>query len=193
MRSGEHMKILYPRDLCEIDWSYGPLFFLAGPIKGGGDWQFSAASEIQKLIKHFYVADPHRPDIMSSLWRRPEKGEPHFDCNTTWERHYMKLAATCNGCIIFWLPCESERFPRKGGPYARDTYGELGAWRTHLSYNPSWRVVFGAEENFPGLKVFKKNLFEDMGKVLPVYSTLQDTVAAAVKLAATSPQVLAHT
>lgn len=178
------MKVILPNDLCEINWTYGPLFFLAGPIKGGKDWQFGAMFRISERIEHFYVANPCRYEPGDPLRCNVEKGEPLFQNQTEWERHYLKLAATRRGCIIFWLPCESEEFPRTDRqPYARDTYGELGSWRTHLSYNPNWKVVFGAEEGFPGLSVFKKNLFADVGRVVPVYSTLEQTVTAAVQLA----------
>lgn len=104
-----------------------------------------------------------------------------FKRQTNWERYYLEHASQ-RGCIIFWLGCEDKNNPRTdGGPYGRDTYGEQGAWRVHLKYNPSLRVVIGAEPEFSGLSVIKCNLDEELGYDFPIYSSMEETVKAAVR------------
>jgi len=107
--------------------------------------------------------------------------EDYFDRQLTWERYYLDLAAT-TGCLIFWLPSESQVNPRIGSdPYAMDTRGELGEWRGQLMHNPSLRVVVGADRGFPGLSQIQRNFSLATKSVFPIYETLAETVAAAVK------------
>jgi hypothetical protein len=167
---GEHMKILLPKTLYTIDPSYGPLFFLAGPIRGGGDWQATAVEEIGKCLSKFYAVLPCRYEDTHPLMQMRLSGdEGYFARQLTWERHYLSLAAVL-GCIIFWLPCEGREHPRIGGePYAMDTRGELGEWRGALMHGPSLRVVVGAERNFPGLSQIERNFNLALEREFPIY------------------------
>ena len=52
------MKIILPKTLCELDPTYGPLFFLAGPVRGGDDWQAKCCELIKDNLPNFYAALP---------------------------------------------------------------------------------------------------------------------------------------
>lgn len=177
-----HMRIVLPKTLCEVDPNHGPLFFLAGPGRGGGDWQFECCRESLKHLPNFYAALPCRYLPTHPLLTFHSPGvENYFDRQLTWERYYLELAGT-SGCIIFWLPYEDTADPRIGSePYAMDTRGELGEWRGRLIYDRNLRVVVGAEKDFPGLSQIERNFRQALKLEFPIYSTLADTVAAAVK------------
>ena len=88
------------------------------------------------------------------------------------------------GCLIFWLPCESKIYPRTGGePYAMDTRGELGEWRGRLMNDPDLRIVIGAEPGFPGLSQISRNFSLATKSDFPIYGSLAETIAAAIKMA----------
>jgi len=176
------MRIILPKTLCDIDPDYGPFFFLAGPVRGGGDWHVQCCEEIRKHVPHFYAALPCRyaADHPLMPFRLGGK-EGHFAHQLSWERHYLALAAT-SGCLIFWLACESKTEPRTdGNPFAMDTRGELGEWRGRMMSDRNLRVVLGAESGFPGLDQIRRNFDEALGdSEFVIYPTLAETVAAAV-------------
>ncbi len=176
------MRILLPKMRCEIERNYGPFFFLAGPVRGGNNWQVDACAEIGKHVARFYAAVPCREHQVLSLSQYRVAGTGlDFDRQLTWERYYLRQAGQ-EGCVIFWLPRESKIDPRGGDePYAMNTRGELGEWRAHLMYNPNMRVVVGAEPGFYGLSEIKRNFNLALGHDFPVHDTLSDTVAAAMK------------
>lgn len=183
------MKIIVPNTLVEIDPLYGPLFFLAGPVRGGEDWQKKAVEELQRYLKQFYVAIPyyHHSREHFPLLERKEPGiEGRFKRQLNWERHYIDLASK-NGCLIFWLPEESKINPRlpDEGPYATDTRGEIARASVELKYNPKNRVVAGAEKDFYSLSQIQRNFALDQGFIddtkFPFYETLPLTIAAAIE------------
>lgn len=179
------MNVILPQTLVStevFDGNY--LFFLAGPVQGGEDWQLRAYRLILNRIQNFHAIIPCRYKEPHPLVYRREGGiESHFVRQTTWERHYLNMASE-RGCILFWLPCESKSEPRKDGqPYARDTYGELGEWRGRKMYNPGIRLVVGAEKDFPGLSQITQNFREALGPMFRIHSTLEETVEAAIMLA----------
>ena len=178
------MKVILPNQLVEIDLSYGPLFFLAGPIAGGGDWQKNCYEEIRRHIEKFFVAIPCRYKENHPLRKFEEKGRGEtFERQLVWERHYLNVAARV-GCIIFWLPVESKTTPRKDGlPYAMDTRGEIGEWRGRMMHNREIRLVMGAEAGFPGLSQIKRNFNGALCSEFPIYQTLRETVKRAVEKA----------
>jgi hypothetical protein len=183
------MKIVLPKTECRIDPTYGPLFYLAGPVRGGDDWQKKCCEEIQKIQPHFYAAIPyyHTREVYFPLMDQAIEGVPDaFLSQLNWERHYMDYAAAKEkGCIIFWLPEESKVNPRPpgSGPYAMDTRGELGEWRGRMIYDQTIRVVVGAEEGFPGLSQIKRNFDAALDRDFPIFPTLKETVEAALILA----------
>lgn len=176
------MKIIQAKSLCEVDFSYGPLFFFGGPIKGGGDWQYRGCLELQKHLEHFYAVIPNRYTEEHPLLRFAMPIKELFPRQTKGERHYLEIAATCGGCVIFWLECESKEQPRTDkNPYARDTYGEVGEWRGRLMHDPNLSVVVGAQKEFPGLDVIQQNFNYALKTQFPIYATLEETVEAAVQ------------
>lgn len=183
------MKVLIPKTYVEIDPDYGPLFFLAGPVRGGGDWQKDAVEEILKHLGRFYVAIPYYYNTQDDypLMCMCEKGkEDHFARQLNWERYYIDLAQQ-QGCLIFWLPEEDTTNPRlpEEGPYASDTRGEIARASVELKYNPGNRLVVGAEPKFPGLSQMQRNFSLDQGlqgdAKWPFCASLEETVALAVR------------
>ncbi|TSC54782.1 MAG: hypothetical protein LiPW30_248 [Parcubacteria group bacterium LiPW_30] len=155
------MKIILPKEHVGL-FDYGdlPLFFLAGPVLGGGDWQYTMCGEIRSQLgeRDFLVAIPCRYGQAHFLRNFRVSGKTGvYEHQLDWERHYLHLAST-HGCIIFWLPEESKVNPRNDGlSYAMDTRGELGEWRGRLINDHFLRIVIGGEKGFPGLDVIERN------------------------------------
>jgi hypothetical protein len=105
-----------------------------------------------------------------------------FERQTDWEGYYLEHASQ-KGCIIFWLACEDKENPRTDGePYGRDTYGELAGYGWgRFKYEPNIHVVVGAEPGYHGLSVIKRNFSNKFGGDFPIYSTMEETVKAAVR------------
>lgn len=176
-----------------------PTFFLAGPIRGGGDWQVKAIEFLYSRTPNAYIFCPCRyaedhPLRKRSVLERLEiihnsvRRVSNFPNQTMWERRYMAEAAR-DGCLIFWLAAEDVASPREDGCYARDTRRELGEWMTRmeLSLRPlspisSPRVVFGIDEAFPGRKQIETN-FSDQLPGCVISRTLEETLELAVVLA----------
>jgi hypothetical protein len=175
------MKVIVPKTLVPIG-NHGPIFFLAGPVRGGGDWQRECCEEIRRHVPNFYVAIPyyHHAEETYPLMAQAEPGQQGvFERQLNWEWHYLDLAAR-DGCVIFWLPEESKVKPRSSGAYATDTRGEIARWSVERKYNPHYRVVVGAEPGFPSLSQIQRNWNRDQGREEPFPTTLAETVRAAV-------------
>ncbi|MES2214241.1 MAG: hypothetical protein V4465_02520 [Patescibacteria group bacterium] len=162
------------------------LFFLLGPIQGGGNWQERACAILDVLTPEATIAVPCRWESDHPLKSRFAKGaRPNdFSDQTTWERYYLEEAARSdkNGCILAWLPCEDPFNPRSDGqPYARDSYGEIGEWRGRMMSAKHTRFVMGAEERFPGLSVMQKNWNAALKMDFVIFPTLEETVRQAVE------------
>lgn len=174
------IKILVPKE-HNPQMVQMPTYFLAGPVKGGGNWQFKAIQELQKHLQDFYVAVPFRILPGEPFYEFVDKGTGEdFPRQTLWERHFLSEASQF-GSIIFWLPCEDRSNPRPGGDYARDTRGELGEWRGRMIGDSRLKVVVGAEAGFPGLSQIKANFDDALGEDFVIYPTLEDTVKMAVQ------------
>lgn len=163
-----------------------PLYFLAGPIAGGDDWQMKLTDMLVKNVGDCIVVNPSRYGPKHPLYRFRLNGTHEFPSQTLWERHYLRKAGfewPGRGCIIFWLPGESERHPRTdGNPYAVDTRGELGEWRGHLMYNPAQvRLVIGAEPDFPALRTIKRNFDAALGRNYTIYDSMRAVVDCAAR------------
>lgn len=200
----QKINLILPKMGFEIDFNEGNrLYFLSGPISGGGEWQTMAIKMISELDPGCYVACPHGYDTSHWIFKthvhfavENKDNVIEFPNQTLWERYHLERASYY-GSIIFWLPCENENNPRKNGPYAQDTYGELGSWRVKAS-NPHVfsfergkmrrhfhrvNLVIGAESGFPGLKTIQKNFDAEFGRPYLIHSTLKETVENAVALA----------
>jgi hypothetical protein len=164
-----------------------PVYFLAGPILGAEDWQAKAFHFLNDGSGYAFVVNPRRYDEDDPLRLYEMEGEKDtFPHQTAWEGHYLELAGETaeHGCVIFWLSCESKTRPRADGqPYAMDTRGELGEWRWRKKSNPALRMVMGAEQDFPGLRTIRRNTDRVLGPDFPIYTTLEETLAAARTLA----------
>ena len=173
------------------DAAHGPLFFLAGPLGGGSDWQSDMCAALLQCVPAGFTAvlpygledrpatDPaHAAFPLTAL-----PAEAYTARQLPWERVYMDAAAgaapppgsstLCRGCLVFWLPEESASHPKRPGhgPYAQDTRGELGEWRGRLMSNRSLRVVVGGEEGFRGFDTVRRNFKLALGDAFPVYDT----------------------
>lgn len=160
------------------------LYFLMGPILGGDDWH-KEMSERLASASPCVVVNPSRYSSEHPHYKRRVEGPEGFETQTLWERHYLRQAALewRRGCIVCWLPCESDSNPRTdGNPYAMDTRGEIGEWRTHLFYNPRVRFVMGAEPGFPGLRTIQRNFEAALGCAFPIYSTMSELAVRATEV-----------
>lgn len=177
------MKILIPKDYYEIEPEDCPLFYLAGPVRGADDWQKTCVELLEKhLGRNFCVAIPyyHKDNKNFPLVEKAEVGKKGlFERQLDWERHYMEQAAH-RGCLLFWLPEESKTNPRKEGPYAADTRGEVARWSVELRHAPLLSIAFGGEAGFYGIDQIKRNLNADQGYTHDFGSSLEETVAFAV-------------
>jgi hypothetical protein len=189
------MPILVPKQIIPIiPTKKAPLLFLAGPIRGGGDWQCPMAVEILKQCQDAYVAVPSR-------WTTEHPLAAHFvqpfsqaeNRQLVWERHYMEQASIerhrarykshvpAPGCLVFWLGLESQENPHPGPePYAMDTRRELGKFTAFLALQKA-RVVLGGDRRFHGLDVIL-NEFADAANVgsFPFYERMDLLAEAAL-------------
>lgn len=160
------------------------LFFLAGPVRGGGDWQYRMCLELDALMPNCIIAVPQRYDESHPLqeFRIPKSEDPDFPRQLAWEAYYLN-AASRSGGIIFWYGCESKTDPHPGPDYySQQTRDETGEWRTHKQYRPNdVRLFMGAEEEYRGLDELKWNCARQLGTKFPIYSTMRDVATAATR------------
>jgi hypothetical protein len=161
-----------------------PLFFLAGPIRGGGDWQAHMAEEI-------IACEPSALITCPSRWGSKHRLAHHFyqpfsradNRQLVWERHYLKQAGlelNAAGCVIFWLGLESEAQPHPGPePYAMDTRREIGKF-TAFAEMMNIRMVVGGNRGFYGLEVILFELSEAIGEPFPFFETMAEAVNHAI-------------
>lgn len=189
------MHLILPKALPDINkdpFLSMPLFFLAGPIKGGGDWQARMCELLANKFEDCIVANPCRYDALHPLYQYRLPGVEQWDRQRGWERYFLQKAGLewKRGCIIFYLPLESRECPRDDGlPYAMDTRGEIGEWRTHMMYDANTRVVFGAEDGFPGLRTIEYDNEQVLQGRLQTLEGMETVVAAAIAMA--DPQYFA--
>lgn len=184
--------IILPNVLVPQGTLVEPLFFLAGPVRGGGNWQLKAHSLlVQQMQGACSVVIPCRYKPGDPLYGLQEPGRTDvFERQVLWERYYLELASR-RGCIAFWLPVIDKSSDVAEDPdfcYARDTRGELGEWRGRDKILkelclPRPKMVVGAEVGFPGLSVIQANFDDALGENYPIYTTLPETIRAAVELA----------
>lgn len=196
------IKLLLPRTLVDFNETTDIVFFLAGPIKGAGDWQKESISILQKYADtldsrgNVYVVCPSEYQSTHDLYSLKIIGIPEESytegqkmitySRTDWERRHLEIASRL-GCVIFWLGKEDEKNPRKReeGPYARDTYGELGEWRARMYYEREYNgtkinVVVGAHPDFPGLVQIERNFKRMVGEDFQISSTIDETIRRAM-------------
>jgi hypothetical protein len=180
------LKIILPKILARVESA--PVFYLIGPVLGGDDWQYRACLELQKQMnEEFFVAVPPRYGPNHPLYQLRAEGEEHFSGQLPWERYYINQAGghAKRGAIIVWLPTESETAPRprEYGPYAQDTYGELGEFRGQMLSGKKLRIAVGADAKFPGLSTILRNFHYALDYELGVHHTIEDTVSHGIGIA----------
>ena len=163
----------------------GPLFFTAGPDRGGSNWQERFCESMRCQLADFTVAVPCR-------WRPDAKfanyclagDENKLRRQKQWERYYIEMSLlfskTHQGCLIFWLPAEDKKNPRDDGkPYAMDTRGELGRWGKFAAITRS-HLIIGGETGFPGLRSIREDFRLDFnipnGEQFPFCTSLEEVV-----------------
>ena len=188
------MPILLPKQYVadnEGVFVQGPLIFLGGPIRGGGDWQAAMCDIIFSIVPGATIVCPCRWDITHRLHRHfvsvpvDESRGRQLD----WERYYLRRAGIERvwGCVLFYLPVESKVKPHPGPePYAVDTRGELGEWRLYMRHEDA-RVVVGAEEGFYGLSQIQRNFDAVLQRPFLIHSTMEETARAALAASAWMP------
>jgi hypothetical protein len=160
-----------------------PLFFLAGPVRGGGDWQARMAHLIEQEVPDCILAVPCRwteNHQLSSYFTQKEDGA--FPRQLNWEQFYLEEAGIGNvpGCVLFWLAFESEEDKHPGPePYSMDTRGEVAEWRMRIKFQNA-RVVVGADDRYYGLSQIQRNYNHVLGYEFPIYKTMEETAHAAV-------------
>lgn len=188
------MPIYVPKTIVPLTPSgESPLFFLAGPIRGGGDWQAGMAETIIHLMPNALIACPSRwtaDHRLSRHFHQPFSTAPNRQL--VWERHYLKQAGldpNVIGCIIFWIGLESTSHPHPGPePYAMDTRREIGKFTAYLEVLQEFpelrdrldtRVVVGGHPDFYGLNVIMDEFQNATGKDIPFFTTMEDVVYGA--------------
>lgn len=149
--------LLQPKCVIPGEYKNRKVFFLAGPIHGGGGWQMKAAEFLWAKYPGCIVADPTRWDAAEKVAKsdtRRQKITEHrknaigvkddilYPNQSSWENDYMKMASE-KGELIFWLGKESTTEPREKGVYAQDTRVEIGMWIEKIKNNPKLNVKIG--------------------------------------------------
>jgi hypothetical protein len=179
------MPIYVPKQIVPLQPTIkSPLFFLAGPIRGGGDWQSHMAEHIMSRESSALIACPSRWDSKHRLAHHFYQPFSQADNRQlVWERHYLKQAGLephTAGCVIFWLGIESVTRPHHGPePYAMDTRREIGKF-TAFAEMMNIRMVVGGDRSFHGLDVILFELSEAIGKPFPFYETMAEVADHAI-------------
>ncbi len=184
------MTIYVPKQIVTLNpTKNSPLLFLAGPIRGGGDWQSEMADRILAQEPRASITCPSRWDNNHRLAKYFHKPFSQADNRQlVWERHYLKQAGlepNVPGCVIFWLGCESITAPHPGPePYAMDTRRELGKFTAYAELmSGKVRIVVGGNSNFHGLSVILFELKEAFAGNFVFYQTMNEVVEHALKIA----------
>ncbi len=182
------MPIYVPKKIVQISpTTDAPLFFLAGPIRGGGDWQSRMVEHILDRNQDAHIACPSR-------WNDEHRLAHHFyrpfsqaeNRQLAWERHYLRqagLETAVPGCVIFWLECESATHPHPGPePYAMDTRREIGKFTAYME-SMDVRMVIGGNPSFYGLDVILRELNGATEKQVVFSETMEEIVDQALCVA----------
>jgi hypothetical protein len=157
--------LLQPAEI--VDYAR-PLIFLAGPIQGASPWQYEAAELIHELNSELIVAYTRK---------EYKEGEFIYEKQVDWETHNLNRAAK-TGAILFWLASQIEDTPSRA--YAQTTRFELGEWKVKYEFVGT-KLAMGIGQHFGNYRYLKRRLAQDCPN-LPIYDTLEDTCAEAVRL-----------
>lgn len=179
------IKVIKPPFYLEESKDYDDrrwMIFLAGPIQGAPDWQKEAITLFDKYgWNDHVVASPRRDE---DSWQGDYEGQ------VEWEHHYLNRAAY-KGTIMFWCPKEAVHDCNRD--YSQTTRQEMGKWFELSSESGYAPVVVGLGEGFPGAKYITHDLTNHYSHILPIYSTLEDTVKGTIDKISYLPSSLYHT
>lgn len=183
---GRPMTIYLPRVIVPMtvtDSQEHPLYFFAGPVRGGGDWQAQMAPKLFDADPKAHIAIPTRwraNHPLANFFYRPFG--PGRNRQLVWERYYLQLAGRKKnfaGCVLFWLGLESETDPHPGPePYGMDTRREIGKFTAYAELGKV-RMVIGGHPDFFGLEIIMYELNKAFGNHVPFYEDMDEMVAAA--------------
>lgn len=184
------MHIYLPRKIVPIhrEKHDSPFFFLAGPVRGGGDWQQEFSLKLNKARTDCSVALPMIRKDLGQLKEHVAQDNFRHTPNRQldWETEYLLEAGLGKkpGCVVFWLEKESETEPHPGPePYSMDTRGELGEWRTRLELQNA-RVVFGGNPEWHGFSQVERNIQRQIkDPEFRIITDMDDLVKEALKVA----------
>lgn len=151
------------------------IFFLAGPIAGGDNWQRDAADFLWNQYPGCIVADPSYKESntqpKSTVTVCGHIDHTSFLQQAEWESYAMNLAAR-KGTLFFWLPREStiNPRPREHGVYAQDTRVEIGIWIERYKNNPNLSIQIGGDAWFDGLQFIYYYMKEGIHEMKLVFS-----------------------
>ena len=127
--------------------------FLAGPIQGAEEWQFTLP-----YMENVVWLSPRRKDVILNDFNHKEQ--------VAWETNALRMA----NIVLFWIPKEKDVISSRS--YAQTTRFELGE-----NMARGKRIILGAYEGFPGRQYFeyKASKYSNVigGKV---HSTLEECV-----------------
>lgn len=162
-----------------------PLFFVAGPVRGGGDWQYQMCVYLDAAAgSNCVAAVPCRewgPKHPLADWQMAGN-EHRFSRQLHWEQYYLNAAGydMPQGCVIVYIAKEDKKRPHPGpDPFSMDTRRELGKWMMKKKYEGT-RVVFGADPEACGISVIVEELNVELGRHIPFLLDMQELAEAAM-------------
>lgn len=159
-----------------------PVLFLAGPIRNAPKWHEDAVAILLEINREIFIAAPVR-HLRWDLIQLAEKDTglyQQFERQRAWEQYYLYAAAQ-KGCIVFWLPKESECKDDIHKVYAHITMMELGQWIARCKTNRGINLVIGTDGHFPEWSTIEFEIKTEIPHVR-IFSTLKETLDAALLL-----------
>ncbi len=161
MKTRIHLPITYQGRKVKIIPTQ-PVIFLAGPIRNAPHWHDEAIKFLLNENADVFIASPRRT-IHADLIKFVELDNNSyeiFERQRTWERYYLD-AASENGCIVFYLPKESEIKDDPNKVYAHITMMELGEWIARYKHDREIGLIVATDGNFPEWSTVKYELEQD--------------------------------
>ncbi len=155
-----------------------PVIFLAGPIKGGPEWQTDVTGRLWSDLPdgpRWHIASPRRTEIDKDF---------DYDKQVDWETVHLFRAMDL-GLSIFWLARQDPdiEYPPDRA-YAQTTRFEFGMiFNERYRHRPTTRISLGIEPGYKGNEKYYRKRARDLA--IPVHKTLEDLVADTVEQLAT--------
>lgn len=179
--------LILPKTLPNLEpYTHLPLFFLMGPILGGGDWHCRMTDLLISHVGECVIVNPSRYGRDHRHYKYRLDGPHQFERQLGWEQCFLQNAAYDwgRGCIIAWFACESREHPRRDGKsYVTSARRQVDECCTRLKTRPDTRIVAGGEAAFPGLDDFERRFAEAAGMDFTIHRTMEDVARHAAKYA----------